>query len=95
MSENHAAFTPEQQQIYEKVVKLAKRYMPLIIEKIGEITPESNINVDGFESLNFIMLICEIESDYDIKIPDKTWRKLRTVTDVVLAVDAAVKKKKK
>lgn len=92
---SQTVFTPEQQQIYEKVLKFAHRYMPKIMEQLGEVTPDSSINIDGFESLNFIMLICEIESDYDIKIPDKTWRKLRTVADVVFAVDAAVKKKKK
>lgn len=94
MSENKVAFTPQQEEIYQKVVALAKRYMPQITAELGEITPESNINIDGFESLNFIMLICEIESAYGVKIPDKAWRKLRTVGDVVMTVDAAVRKKK-
>lgn len=85
----------DRQEIFDKVVKLAKRYMPKIVEQLGEITVDSNINIDGFESLNFIMLICEIESDYGIKIPDKTWKKLRTVGDVVNAVGDAVDKKKK
>lgn len=85
----------DRQEIFDKVVKLAKRYMPKIVEQLGEITMDSNINIDGFESLNFIMLICEIESDYGIKIPDKTWKKLRTVGDVVNAVGDAVDKKKK
>ena len=48
----------DKQEIFDKVVALAKRYMPKIVEQLGEITPESNINIDGFESLNFIMLIC-------------------------------------
>ncbi len=85
----------DKQEIFDKVVALAKRYMPKIVEQIGEITPEANINIDGFESLNFIMLICEIENDYGIKIPDKVWKKLRTVGDVVDAVAEAVEKKKK
>ncbi|MFR5833218.1 MAG: acyl carrier protein [Acutalibacteraceae bacterium] len=84
----------DKQEIFDKVVALAKRYMPKIVEQLGEITPESNINIDGFESLNFIMLICEIENDYSIKIPDKVWKKLRTVGDVVDAVATAVEKKK-
>ncbi len=82
------------QEIFDKVVSLAKRYMPQIVARVGEITPESNINIDGFESLNFIMLICEIENDYGIKIPDKVWKKLRTVGDVVDAVAEAVEKKR-
>ena len=54
---SQTVFTPEQQQIYEKVLKFAHRYMPKIMEQLGEVTPDSNINIDGFESLNFIMLI--------------------------------------
>ncbi len=84
----------DKQEIFDKVVSLAKRYMPQIVARVGEITPESNINIDGFESLNFIMLICEIENDYGIKIPDKVWKKLRTVGDVVDAVAEAVEKKR-
>lgn len=84
----------DKQEIFDKVVSLAKRYMPQIVARVGEITPESNINIDGFESLNFIMLICEIENDYGIKIPDKVWKKLRTVGDVVDAVAGAVEKKR-
>lgn len=84
----------DKQEIFDKVVALANRYMPQIVTRIGEITLDSNINIDGFESLNFIMLICEIESDYGIKIPDKVWKKLRTVGDVVNAVAEAVEKKK-
>lgn len=84
----------DKQEIFDKVVSLAKRYMPQIVARVGEITPESNINIDGFESLNFIMLICEIENDYGIKIPDKVWKKLRTVGDVVDAVAEVVEKKR-
>lgn len=84
----------DKKEIFDRVVALANRYMPQIVARIGEITPESNINIDGFESLNFIMLICEIENDYGIKIPDKVWKKLRTVGDVVNAVADAVEKKK-
>ena len=49
---SQTVFTPEQQQIYEKVLKFAHRYMPKIMEPLGEVTPDSNINIDGFESLN-------------------------------------------
>lgn len=84
-------FTKEQ--IQSNIAKLVKRYIPSLQNE--EITRETPINSKGYESLNYILIICTLESDYGVKIPDKVWMKLDTVGDVVDTVyDMAEKKSK-
>lgn len=82
-------FTKEQ--IQANIAKLVKQYIPSLQNE--EITRETPINSKGYESLNYILIICTLESDYGVKIPDKVWMKLDTVGDVVDTVyDMAEKK---
>ena len=84
-------FTKEQ--IQANIAKLVKQYIPSLQNE--EITRETLINSKGYESLNYILIICTLESDYGVKIPDKVWMKLDTVGDVVDTVyDMAEKKSK-
>ncbi len=84
-------FTKEQ--IQANIAKLVKQYIPSLQNE--EITRETPINSKGYESLNYILIICTLESDYGVKIPDKVWMKLDTVGDVVDTVyDMAEKKSK-
>ena len=84
-------FTKEQ--IQANIAKLVKQYIPSFQNE--EITRETPINSKGYESLNYILIICTLESDYGVKIPDKVWMKLDTVGDVVDTVyDMAEKKSK-
>lgn len=84
-------FTKEQ--IQSNIAKLVKQYIPSLQNE--EITRETPINSKGYESLNYILIICTLESDYCVKIPDKVWMKLDTVGDVVDTVyDMAEKKSK-
>lgn len=84
-------FTKEQ--IQSNISKLVKQYIPSLQNE--EITRETPINSKGYESLNYILIICTLESDYGVKIPDKVWMKLDTVGDVVDTVyDMAEKKSK-
>ncbi|MBP3492601.1 MAG: hypothetical protein J6K47_05065 [Clostridia bacterium] len=78
------------QEIQEKLTALIKQYVPSLQNE--EITGETAINSKGYESLNYIYIICTLESDYGIKIPDKTWMKLRTVNEVVDTVYEAATK---
>lgn len=84
-------FTKEQ--IQSNIAKLVKQYIPSLQNE--EITRETPINSKGYDSLNYILIICTLESDYGVKIPDKVWMKLDTVGDVVDTVyDMAEKKSK-
>ncbi len=78
------------QEIQNKLAGLIKQYIPSLQNE--EITSETTINSKGYESLNYIYIICTLENDYGVKIPDKTWMKLRTVGEVVDVVYNAATK---
>ena len=78
------------QEIQNKLTGLIKQYIPSLQNE--EITSETTINSKGYESLNYIYIICTLENDYGVKIPDKTWMKLRTVGEVVDVVYNAATK---
>ena len=78
------------QEIQNKLTGLIKQYIPSLQNE--EITRETTINSKGYESLNYIYIICTLENDYGVKIPDKTWMKLRTVGEVVDVVYNAATK---
>ncbi len=69
------------QEIQTKLEGLIHQYIPSLQNE--EITRDTPINSKGYESLNYIYIICTLESDYGVKIPDKVWMKLRTVGEVV------------
>lgn len=68
-------------EIEKNIATLVKKYVPSLANET--ITRETEINSKGFESLNYIYIVCTLEGDYNVKIPDKVWLKLRTVGDVV------------
>ena len=78
------------QEIQNKLAGFIKQYIPSLQNE--EITRETTINSKGYESLNYIYIICTLENDYGVKIPDKTWMKLRTVGEVVDVVYNAATK---
>lgn len=83
--------TVDKSQIQQNIITLVHKYVPSLQD--ADVTLDTAINTKGFESLNYIYIICTLESDYGIKIPDKVWLKLRTVGDVVDTVYAAATKK--
>lgn len=82
-----------EQQIFDKVVELAHKALPKSKDRV--FTMDSVVNTEGFESLDFIFLICKIEAEFGIKIPDRTWSKLHSMREVVLAIQTALDKKAK
>ena len=78
------------QEIQNKLAGLIKQYIPSLQNE--EITSETTINAKGYESLNYTDIIGTLENDYGLKIPDKTWMKLRTVGEVVDVVYNAATK---
>ena len=63
------------------------------IEKVfSEVTGKDNLNFTEktrldknfeFTSLSFIQLICGLEDEFDIDIPNSTVKKIKTVGDIV------------
>ncbi len=74
------------QEILEKTVRIVCDCLPELADK--PLTEETVINTDaGVDSMGFTLIICRIEAAFDIKIPDRQWRKLQTLGDVVTAIE--------
>ncbi len=66
-----------------------KKEIIKIIAKVAEV-PEKSINENtnlladlDLESLDLVTLISEIETKYELEIPDKEIKKIQTVGDIV------------
>ena len=48
---------------------------------------DSVINTEtAIDSMGFVLVICRLEALFDVKIPDRQWKKLQTLGDVVDAI---------
>ena len=48
---------------------------------------DSMINTDtAIDSMGFVLVICKLEALFDVKIPERQWKKLQTLGDVVDAI---------
>lgn len=65
-------------EILEKVIELFSTYTD------EEITEESELMLDlDVSSMEVMSLICNIEAEFDISIPESSLREMTTVSDVV------------
>ena len=57
------------------------------------ITPKTKISNDeyNFSSFALIQLVCAIEDEFDIEIPNSKIKKLKTVKDVISLIEAETK----
>ncbi|MCD8118906.1 MAG: acyl carrier protein [Lachnospiraceae bacterium] len=80
----------EREEILEKTKKVIYDCVP---ELAGvELTEESVVNTDlGMDSMCFILVICRLEALFDVRIPDRQWNKLRTLGEVVDAIEVRLK----
>ena len=52
-----------------------------------ELAENTVINTDtGIDSMGFVLIICKLEAMFDVRIPERQWKKLSTVGDVVSAI---------
>ena len=77
-------------EITEKCKKIIYDCMP---ELAGvEIDENSVVNTDmGMDSMNFILIICKLEAEFDIKIPERQWNKISTLGELVDAFEKRMK----
>lgn len=67
--------------MYEKVVNLITSQLPV---KAEAITPESRLIEDlGADSANIMILIMDLESEFDVVVEDDALTGIRTVGDIV------------
>ena len=72
--------------IFEKV-------RDIIVEQLGVdpdlVRPEATFLEDlGADSLDAVEMVMEIESAFDISVPDETLEQLKTVQDLIDAIEA-------
>ena len=55
--------------------------------KDQSLTEGSVINTEtAIDSMGFVLVICKLEALFDVKIPERQWKKLQTLGDVVDAI---------
>ena len=55
--------------------------------KDQDITEDSVINTEtAIDSMGFVLVICKLEALFDVRIPERQWAKLQTLSDVVDAI---------
>ena len=58
-----------------------------------ELKEDTVINTDAaIDSMGFTLVICRLEANFDVQIPNRQWQKLQTLGDVVDAIDKRVNK---
>ncbi|MBR4701896.1 MAG: hypothetical protein IKP19_09430 [Oscillospiraceae bacterium] len=58
-----------------------------------ELKEDTVINTDAaIDSMGFTLVICRLEANFDVQIPNRQWQKLQTLGDVVDAIEKRVNK---
>ncbi len=58
-----------------------------------ELTEETVINTEtAIDSMGFVLIICKLEALFDVRIPERQWKKLSTLGDVVSAIESRIAK---
>ena len=52
-----------------------------------DLQEDSVINTEtAIDSMGFVLVICKLEALFDVRIPERQWKKLSTLGDVVDAI---------
>lgn len=58
-----------------------------------ELKEDTVINTDAaIDSMGFTLVICRLEANFEVQIPNRHWQKLQTLGDVVDAIEKRVNK---
>lgn len=83
----------DKEKIKEKALSIIYASVPDL--KGVKIEENSNINTDAsVDSMSFIFLMTQIESGFDVKIPQKKWNKLTTFGALVDEIELRLAKSK-
>ena len=82
----------QREEIAEKVRVLIRNNQPGFED--ADIQDDTRINTDaGFDSMTFVYIMCKVEATFGISIPKRRWEKMRTLGDLVDAVEKELAKK--
>ncbi|MCD8098378.1 MAG: acyl carrier protein [Lachnospiraceae bacterium] len=73
-------------EIFQKVLKTVRDCIPDL--DISEMTEQTVISETGMNSMAFLMIICQLEANLDIQIPESEWPTLLTIGDVVSSIES-------
>ena len=52
-----------------------------------ELQEDTVINTEtAIDSMGFVLVICKLEALFDVRVPERQWKKLQTLGDVVDAI---------
>ncbi|MCR5089920.1 MAG: hypothetical protein K6C08_10455 [Oscillospiraceae bacterium] len=72
-------------EVFEQSRKLILDNVPELADM--ELLEDTIINTDtAIDSMGFILIICKLEAHFGIHLPERQWRKLQTLGDVVDAI---------
>ncbi len=73
------------QDVLEKTKRIIFDCFPDMEE--ADLQEDSVINTEtAIDSMGFVLVICKLEALFDVKIPERQWKKLQTLGDVVDAI---------
>ena len=76
------------EEIKNKVINIVKENLPEF--KDTDINEQTKLNTQkALDSMTFIYLMCKIEGEFNIKIPQKRWSKMQTLKDVLDEIERA------
>ena len=60
--------------------------------KDADLQEDTVINTEtAIDSMGFVLVICKLEALFDVRIPERQWKKLQTLGDVVDAIYKRIK----
>lgn len=73
------------QEVLEQTVRIIYDCFPDM--KDTELKEDTVINTEtAIDSMGFVLVICKLEALFDVRIPERQWKKLQTLGDVVDAI---------
>ena len=73
------------QEVLEKTKTVIFDCFPELKEQ--NIQEDTVINTDtAIDSMGFVLVICKLEALFDVRVPERQWKKLQTLGDVVDAI---------
>ena len=74
------------EEILQKAVKIIYDCVPEL--EGAPLKEDTVVNTDmGMDSMNFILVICKLEAEFDVRIPNRQWSKLSTLGEVIDAIE--------
>ena len=72
-------------EVLEKTKSVIRDCFPEMEDLVLE--EDTVINTDtGIDSMGFVLIICKLEALFDVRIPERQWKKLAKLGDVVDAI---------